>query len=144
MATHTRDCIQRAERAQSTSRLWCCTCGFAKMQMAEHSPNDVCPCSICVAWRAAKHRDEDPTRRPIVAEKYVNAGKTLSDKRKAVGWSRRYAAARLTLPEADLAQFESGFPIRYGQFQRLMRVYNRTLWKLTHGYARSTKPGRYQ
>jgi ribosome-binding protein aMBF1 (putative translation factor) len=87
---------------------------------------------------------DDPTRRPIDAEKYVSVGTVLKQKRTTVGWSRRYAAARLTLPESDLASFENGHPIRYGQFQRLMRVYNRTIWKLTHGMARSTSPGRFQ
>lgn len=87
----------------------------------------------------------DPTRRPIEAEKYVSAGPALKQKRIAVGWSRRYAAARLSIVESELAQFEAGVPIRYGQFQRLMRVYNRTLWKLTHGMARATqRPGRFQ
>ena len=87
---------------------------------------------------------DDPTRLPPAAEKYISAGPALKQKRAAVGWSRRYAAARLTLPESELASFENGHPIRYTQFQRLMRVYNRTIWKLTHGMARSTKSCRFQ
>lgn len=83
--------------------------------------------------------DNDPTRRPIPAEKLVSAAAILKAKRKTVGWSRRYAAARLSVPESELAEFEAGTPLRYGQFQRLLRVYNRTIWKLTHGMARSTR-----
>lgn len=113
--------------------------------MATHPPSDVCPCADCVTWRSERIPVSDITRRPIAAERYVNAGAMLREKRTAVGWSRRYAAARLSLNEEDVARFEGGYPIRYGQFQRLMRVYNRTLWKLTHGMARSTqRPSRFQ
>ena len=86
----------------------------------------------------------DPTRRPIAAERALCVGPELKKKRAAIGWSRRYAATRLSITEAELAQYEQNFPIMQGQYTRFLRVYNRTLFKLTTNTARGTTPGRFQ
>jgi hypothetical protein len=73
----------------------------------------------------------DPTLRPRLPERALIVGAILYRKRMDVGWTRRYAAPRLGLSESELLAFEKGHPILEGQFRRIMRIYNRTLYKVT-------------
>lgn len=86
----------------------------------------------------------DPTRHPTHPEPTVRVGALFKEKRAGIGWTLKYAAARIGIAPDYLLDIERGIPIPKSQYTRILRIYNRTIYKLTQGMARSSKPSRFQ
>jgi transcriptional regulator with XRE-family HTH domain len=88
--------------------------------------------------------DFDPTLRPRFPEQTVRVGAQFRQERLAIGWSLKYAAARIGITTDYLQDIERGTPIPKSQYTRILRIYSRTMYKLTNGMARTMRPGRFQ
>jgi transcriptional regulator with XRE-family HTH domain len=77
----------------------------------------------------------DSTLKP--PERTVCVGAQFRQERAALGWTLKYAAARIGVSEDYLRDIERGIPIPKSQYTRIIRIYSRTMYKLTH-----QRPGR--
>ena len=79
-------------------------------------------------------------KRGIADTHYVSMGAHLRGARLRMGWSVRYTAARFGLYQGQLEEWESGIPIQWRQFRRLMGKFRRAQHRLTQH--RQTDAGR--
>jgi len=77
----------------------------------------------------------DP-RPKIDDDSFVAMGAHLREFRTRLGWTRRYAAARLGIFEAQLEEWEQGVPIRYKRYKQVMGRYRRAQHYLTRRLGR--------
>lgn len=90
-----------------------------------------CPPIRRAAGNTADTARDKPISPGVMGEKHLSLGLHLRKARESIGWSIRYAAAHQGLSLTLLSEWERGIPISMRQFQRIMRVYNRTKYKLT-------------